>query len=397
MRRIARLNRPNPVLPLALPITLSLALSALLIGLAAFAALSIFAADRASAQDAESLSQVRNRAAPTLSATVDERGIVLSWTLNAGNPTGWKVKEFAFLRQVGNEAAAALSNTASGPDRTFIDGMDTDTKYKYWDGTDLTYTMRAVYERLSDGATLPGKQSNSATVEGAYTTSQVRAGHEPHNVTVTAHATHVLVEWEFDEANNTPPGWKLIGFAAGRYLSSNIHDVTMFLPLEKKNQDPDQRSAKDPMSGVSEAQRMPGFEWNYGVLAYFERLASGNYGSRKQGNAVILVFTAPTLPPPTNVTVETTSLASQIWRNDYVRWSPPHLNWDASLGFNSVSEYIIYRFDSTSEWLRSNPRYDSVSFTTVNTCHFGFWVRARVGLFFSDEVRATNNRTYPCN
>ncbi len=386
MHRNPRLNKLRPVLPLpGLSLALPLALFSLLIGLAAFAAISIFAAGGASAQDAASFNEVRTRAAPTLSATVDERGIVLSWTFDAGNPTGWKVKEFAFLRRVGWESFAALSSTASGPDRTFVDGLDTATKNKYWEGTDLTYTTRAVYERLSDGVTIAGTQSNNATVEGAYTTSQVRAGHEPTNVTVSPHATHVLVEWEFDAENDTPPGWKLIGFAAGRYLSSNIHDVTMFLPLEKRNQNPKQRRVKDYMTGVPEKQRSPGFEWNYGVLAYFERLASGTYGTRKQGNAVVVVFTAPKLPNVRNFAMSSVALGAV---DDHLTWDHPNPAWDSSTGLDTVTGYTLNRIGDPVYLAANITRY-RYAYHCIN---YHWEIRSQYGLFFSGWLRPADYR-----
>ncbi len=359
------------------------------------AALMTFAQPSAAQDVATTFEVQQGDTPPVLTATVTEAGMELTWTYDRPQPAGWQLFEFDIIRKIDGYDTGSLLKPATGTDRTYTDGINGAARNAYWDGADVTYQVRAAYKRNSDGFELPGRSSNEAVVEGAATLSQIKAGYQVSNLSATAHADGVLMEWEFDAEQDSPPGWKLVGFGAGRYLSSNIHDVTMFLPLSSL--DPTQRSAKDPMRGVGETQRMPGFdEWNYGVVARFESLASGAYGSRQHGKSTIVSFTAPTLPPPTNVTVETTSRPSQIRRNDYVRWDPPHLSWDAELGFNSVSEYIVYRWTSTSEWMRARGHYRDVPFSTSNTCWFGFWVRVRIGLFFSDQVRAKNNRNHPC-
>ena len=59
-------------------------------------ALTLTVTKPASAQSVATPQQVGNLAAPTLSADVDERGVVLSWTFNVQVPNGWYLDEFAF-------------------------------------------------------------------------------------------------------------------------------------------------------------------------------------------------------------------------------------------------------------------------------------------------------------
>ncbi len=365
----------------------------LILTLGAFA-LALTVTKPTSAQSVATPQQVGNLAAPTLSADVDERGVVLTWTLNAQVPNGWYLDEFAFLRKVGSDRSTVLSTSASSTDRTHIDELDSDTKTKWFSGTGISYKIRAVYKRSSDDQLRIGRESSFASVQGAKTTSQVRQGYSPQNVSSLAHADGVNLTWTFNEATMTPSGWKLTGFKVVRWLPG---DVTGLVWVQSGDtwDGPDQRSFKDPLDHVPEAQRLPGFQWKYGVIAYYDLLASGSYSPRTQGKAAILTFTAPELPGPRNVQVTGSSDSDGYEHRAQLKWDDPHLTWDASRGFNQTPWYDIYRYDAT--FFYTSGWGNSYNFTSYTACWYGWWVRARIGMFYSDTVRAENNRTGTCS
>ena len=365
----------------------------LILALGAFA-LAMITVKPASAQSVATPQQVGNLAAPTLSATVDERGVVLTWTFDVQVPSGWYLDEFAFLRKVGSDQSRFLRPSASATDRTYVDGLDSDSKTKWLDGTGISYKIRAVYRRTSDDRLRVGRESSFASVAGATSLTQVRQGYSPQNVSALAHADGVNLSWTFNESTMSPHGWKLVGFRVARWLPG---DVTGLVWVQSSDEwdGPGQRSFKDPLDHVPVAQRLPGFEWKYAVIAYYDQLASGSYSPRTQGKAAILTFTAPTLPGPRNVQVTGSSDGSGYEHRAQLKWDDPHLTWDASRGFFQTPWYDIYRWDATFFYTSGYGNY--YNFTTYTACWYGWWVRARIGMFFSDTVRAENNRTGTCS
>ena len=376
-------------------------IAAILILALGAAALSLTLTKPASAQSVATPQQVGNLAAPTLSADVDERGVVLTWTFDVQVPNGWYLDEFAFLRKVGSDQSRFLRPSASATDRTYVDPLDSDSKTKWLNGTGISYKIRAVYRRTSDDRLRVGRESSFASVAGATSLTQVRQGYSPQNVSALAHADGVNLTWTFNESTMSPHGWKLVGFRVVRWLPG---DVTGLVWVQSSDEwdGPGQRSFKDPLDQVPEAQRLPGFEWKYAVIAYYDQLASGSYSPRTQGKAAILTFTAPTMPKPLNFKI---SYKPGTALNDDLRprwlllsWERPHLSWDASTGFTGIDEYHLYKgangYEDDGHWLSFTGQYTSHTWFTewYWYCQGPFQLLAQYGLFYSELVTSSEGR-----
>ena len=373
-------------------------IAAILILALGAAALSLTLTKPASAQSVATPQQVGNLAAPTLSADVDERGVVLTWTFDVQVPSGWYLDEFAFLRKVGSDQSKFLRPSASATDRTYVDGLDSDSKTKWLNGTGISYKIRAVYRRTSDDRLRVGRESSFASVAGATSLTQVRQGYSPQNVSALAHADGVNLTWTFNESTMSPHGWKLVGFRVVRWLPG---DVTGLVWVQSSDEwdGPGQRSFKDPLDHVTEAQRLPGFEWKYAVIAYYDQLASGSYSPRTQGKASILTFTAPTMPKPLNFKINYkpgTPLHEYYPRSLLLSWERPHLSWNASTGFTGIDQFHFYiganGYEDGNHWISRSGQHTSHTWDTQWHCQGPFQILAQYGLFYSEVVTASEAR-----
>ncbi len=331
---------------------------------------------------------------PDLHVTVGENGFVLQWTMSNDTPADWTLNTFGILRTVGNEPTYILGPLLPGTDRSYTDVLDAETKDKWQNGTDITYRLYANFVRDVNGRSeSSATSSDDVTVKGATLISQVQQGYAPLHLSAIAHSNGVNLTWNYDESAMTPSGWRLMGFGIGRWMPGDVAGA-VFIQDDTSWEGPTQRDFKDHMSGVVDEMRMPGFQWNYGVFAYFDRLASGTESVRIMSKAAVTVFEAPKLPSVTNAQVIGHSDPEAVVRDAEVKWDAPHLTWDASLGFNFTPWYTVYTNNANVQFATTGST--SVSFSTINTCWYGWWIRVTIGLFFSDLVQAENNRTGVC-
>ena len=340
------------------------------------------------------LASAQAQATPVLHVTVDQSGFVLQWTMSNDTTTGWTLNTFGMLRTVGNESTKILGSLLPATARSYTDTLDAEAQDKWENGTDITYRVHAIFVRDVNGVSESSETtSDNVTVKGATLISQVQQSYAPLDLSTTAHSNGVKLTWNYDEAAMTPSGWKLMGFGIGRWLPGNVAGAT-FIQDDNSWEGPWQRDFMDHMSGVVDEMRMPGFQWKYGVFAYFDRLATGTNPVRISSKAAVVVFEAPKLPSVTNAQVVGHSDPDATVRDADVKWDAPHLTWDASLGFNITPWYTVYTNNANVQFATTGST--SMSFSTINDCWYGWWIRVTIGLFFSDLVQAENNRTGVC-
>ena len=372
----------------------------LLVGLivGAVAAVGPTSSDRATAQQvATPLQVVQNYAAPSLSAQVLNNGPRLSWQFNESTitPPGWKLAGFSLSRKIkGTSGTLSFINVAAA-DRSYHDVYSGQVMNQWHAGNKYTYDIYAYYQRLSDGTEQVGKTSAEVTIRAAATLEQVKKGYAPPSMTAVARADGVLLQWEYDEATLAPPGWRLSNFAWEIYRWVEGNPGGAVLAMSQTTGARKVRSFTDPMTNTTQAQRYPGYKWNYGIIAHFTPLAPGE-GHR--GKFLKIGFTTPTIPAPRNV--------KHLGEGNYslfsIRWNTPHLSWGSNQGFDGNYQYHVYRFTSTDQYATCcSVDYGWGSDTKqyvyqTSGCWDDWWVRARAGIFFSNAAKASDQRTGRC-
>ena len=216
----------------------------------------------------------------------------------------------------------------------------------------------------------------------------------PPTATITLHADGPVLNWEFDVETQTPAGWQLGGFWVTRWIPGPAarNQYTLLATVSSTDQ-----RYQDSMSGVSEAHRVSGAQFQYAVWPFFNRVSDG----REQAAVpVILTLTVPALPAVTRFGVEHVSglRDSPHWWPQRLWWSKAHLPWGANRGFATASQYILYRRDQ--EYARVSGSAHNYSFEAYQDPYHpgdkcaGYKIRARYGLFYSDYVWAEEHRRY---
>ncbi len=352
------------------------ALLAVLFALAAFTAWSLTSPDRASAQQVATPVQVHQSAAPELSWKYVKGGVQISWTFDADSitPAGWELTEFALRYWIENRrtSLAYLDPSPSATARSRNHTPSGNNFYYWTHGEDAFYGIQAVYERKSDGLERRGKDK-SIRVLGPATVDQVKNAAGP-GFSSEAQEDGVKLTWTYDASTRTPRGWNVSHFEIYRWFPKKPEDVV----VAYKSSDPAARSTVDTsVKDFTLAQRLPGFKWKYGIRAYFDRLG---VNTNQWSKITTLTFTTPTLPNVKNLVVNHVQ-----GYEDRVSWDPPDLSWHS--GFSGVSEYRIYApgTDRTERFTTSTSRV----FGRTNCA--GIFVSYRSGIFYSKQLRATEN------
>ncbi len=352
---------------------------------AMLAASSIFTSDRASAQTGEaSRFDVFSSTPPNLSASIGIGEINLTWTYNTPAPTGWKHIGFTLVRA--NADTDTVDKTfpeQSTSTRSFTDTLDNLSQADWLAGFQYKYLIAAIYQRLSDDAIQrDGARIIRVGVPKAATPEQVAQSNRGLNLSSQAHADGVKLAWT---RPLSPAGWELAGFSIWRWIEGTQGTWTWVgqrLPATA-------RSIKDPLTGTTEAQRMPGAKFKYEMYAIFVRLADGERQAGK--NSKTSVFTSPALPKPRNFAIRygNTGAPEGKW-NMWLTWSAPHLTWDASTGFTSVNRYHIYK-DGTL-WKSVSGGVIGYQWRSGQMCQDGFQIQTQIGLFYSKLADASEMR-----
>ena len=376
MYKTTSMSWPRHILPVAM--------LGFLLAIAMFAASSIFTSDRASAQQAASTFEVLRATPPNLSASIGIGEINLTWTYNTPAPTGWKHIGFTLVRA--NADTDTVDKTfpeQSTSTRSFTDTLDNLSQADWLAGFQYKYLIGAIYQRLSDDAIQrDGARIIRVGVPKAATPKQVSQSNRGLNLSSEAHADGVKLTWT---RPLSPAGWELAGFSIWRWIEGTQGTWTWVgqrLPATA-------RSIKDPLTGSTEAQRMPGAKFKYEMYAIFERLADGERQAGK--NSKTSVFTSPALPKPRNFAIRygNTGAPEGKW-NMWLTWSAPHLTWDASTGFTSVNRYHIYK-DGTL-WKSVSGGVIGYQWRSGQMCQDGFQIQTQIGLFYSKLADASEMR-----
>ncbi len=356
------------------------ALLAVLFALAAFTAWSLASPDRASAQRVATPSQVQQSAAPELSWKYVKGGVNISWTFDAhfNTPSGWELTEFALRYWIENRSTSLAyidpspSATARSRNHTPIGN-----NFYYWThGEDAFYGIQAVYERKSDGLERRGKDK-SIRVQGPATVETVQKTKGPSDFTGEAQQNGVKLSWTYDVSVRTPRGWEVSHFEIGRWLPNKPQTLVM---VYRGHNEPTVRSVVDTtMKDTTDAQRQPGFKWNYAIRPYFDRLG---VNTNQWGGLSTTTFKAPALPGVRNARVVNHSPGY-----DVVYWDPPNLSWHS--GFSGATDYTVRLEPPDNLWLHTEA-------TSMGIGGYGcggvrIWYRA--GLFFSKSVSANHDAT----
>ena len=377
MYKTSPMRWPRHILPVAM--------LGLLLALATFAASSIFSSDRASAQAREaSRLDVLTSTPPDLSASIGIGEINLTWTWNTPVPPGWKHVGFTLVRGNADEDTVDKQfPEQSTSTRSFTDTLDNLSEADWLAGFKYKYIIGAVYQRLSDDAyQRDGTRIIQVEVLEAATPEEVAQYRRPPVLSSKAHADGVNLTWTRPIA---APGWRLAGYSIWRWIEGTQGTWTWVGQRLPANA----RSIKDPLTGSTEAQRMPGAKFKYEMYAIFERLADGERQAGK--NSKTRVFTAPALPKPRNFAMRLPNDAppegsTKVW----LTWNRPHLTWDASTGFTSVDRYHIYK-DGTL-WRSVSGGIIGYIQSTGEKCADGFQIQTQIGLFYSKLVDAIEMR-----
>ncbi len=377
MYKTTSMSWPRHILPVAM--------FGLLLAMAMFAASSIFTGDRASAQTGvASLIDVHTSTPPDLSASIGISEINLTWTYNAPVPRGWKHVGFILTRaNADNDTVDQEFPELSISTRSFTDSLDHLSVEDWLAGFSYKYIIGANYQRLSDGLyQTDGGRIIQAGLPAAVTPEQVAQNRRPPVLSSQAHADGVRLTWT---RPLNPPGWELAGFSIWRWIEGTQGTWTWVgqrLPATA-------RSIKDPLTGTTEAQRMPGAKFKYEMYAIFDRLADGERQAGK--NSKTNVFTAPALPKPRNFSMRFSNdtPAEGPWKL-WLTWNRPHLTWNASTGFTSVDRYHIYK-DGTL-WKSVSGGIIGYISSPGEKCVDGFQIQTQIGLFYSKLADAIETR-----
>ncbi len=328
---------------------------------------------------------------PRLSVSADANGVNLRWRFDEDTqtPPGWKHTGFVLRRSIQGRLGTLrlFEPSFNASVRSFTDPWNDARRNQWADGTDFTYSITTRFQRLANTSEQIGNSDVSAVLAHPATPSEVGqdTGSMP-QLSSVAHADGVDLSWTFNEATMTPRGWNLAGFSIWRWIEGTQGSwswVGQRLPATD-------RSIKDPLTGTSEAERLPGAKFKYEMYAIFTRVADGERQAGK--NSKTSVFTAPALPTPRNFKIEyrlggITPAGTWVMQ---LTWGHPHLSWDASTGFTSVSTYHVYQ--------HGNPRWTFRGETTSHYwrsgtwCEGGFQIRAQIGLFYSNLANSGDTR-----
>ena len=327
---------------------------------------------------------------PKVSVEADSNGVNLSWRFDEDTqtPPGWKHSGFVLRRSVQGKLGTLhlFEPNFDASKRSFTDPWSATRRSQWVSGTNFTYAITTLFQRLSNTSQQIENRDVSAVLAHPATPLEVvqDAAAVP-KLSSEAHADGVNLSWTFDEAT-TPTGWKLGGFSIRR----SIEGVRGSLTYVASRLPTTDRSFKDPLSGTSEAQRMPGEKFSYQMNAFFHRIADG--AEQVGGSSTKHVFKAPALPKPRNFKIgyklgSITPAGTWIMQ---LTWGHPHLTWDASTGFTSVTTYHVYQ--------HGNPRWTFQGGTTSHNwrsgtwCEGGFQIRAQIGLFYSKLANSGDSR-----
>ena len=355
------------------------ALLAVLFALAAFTAWSLTSPDRASAQQVATPVQVHQSAAPDLSWQYVKGGVKISWTFDADSitPAGWELTEFALRYWIENRrtSLAYLDPSPSATARSRNHTPSGNNFYYWTHGEDAFYGIQAVYERKSDGLERRGKDE-SIRVQGPATVDQVKKTKGPSDFTAAAHQNGVKLSWTLDAIARTPRGWAVSHFEIGRWLPNKPETlVTVY-----KGKDPTARSFLDTsMKDTTDAQRQPGFKWNYAIRAYYDRLG---VNTNQWGGLSTVTFKVPALPGVQNARV-----VKQDTHYHVVYWDAPNLSW--SNGFSGVDGYTVRLENPDNLWISA--KGTSIGVNGYSCGGVKIWYRA--GLFFGKSVSANHNES----
>ncbi len=349
---------------------------------------------------------VLNADGATVAATAQYPGALISWSLDAAavTPRGWRLVTFKVARystQLGTVDQRFLDQHEDA--RSFTDPLSAVTSSQWIAGFKYLYGVTPVYQRIIGGTLVDGKQSVALlTVEATTTPLDVVTNYPAPTLTAVAHSDGVQLTWQFDEEASTPPGWKLAGFQLTRWKETKAGNLLRGSRVwfNAPYPSPTDRSLKDPLTGTTMEERLPGGKFFYAINAFYDRLVDD---AQQVGKRTKLVFTAPKLPNARNFTI---SDASQNYRPPLhtlvASWSDPHVNWDATAGFDNVSSYTVYQHGNEIRHERSIGSYVgyptndgsySFDFNVQLRCSFGFQIRAHYGLFYSDLAGYKNNRS----
>ncbi len=364
------------------------ALLAVLVSVTALSAWSLLSVDRASAQSSATTHEIyANYDAPALFAVVKADRVELSWTFDASanKPPGWTHAGFQLQWRFTWKTATSdtISESIGARTRSHTHVLANDLTFYWSTGARIDYSIRARYR--SGGSQAFGKADHLVVRKvdmNPKSPTWVSGQSAKPQLTVAARPSGVLMSWQFDAGKQKPPGWTLEGFRIVRMQVDENNDVVAgSLIFFQPDASPDDRSFKDPLTGVAEELRLPDVKvFQYTVFAYYSRLSDG---LQEIGPSSRRMFTAPSLPKPGGPLGYFSSTREFDW------WAP-NLSWSATSGFNSVSEYQLYENDS----LHSSIAGTQTRASGYLNCDSTYKIRARYGLFFSEYQ--TQTRFFGC-
>ena len=335
---------------------------------------------------------------PKVSVKADSNGVNLSWRFDEDTqtPPGWKLSGFVLRRSVQGKLGTLhlFEPSFAASKRSFTDPWSNARRKQWVSGTNFTYAMTTLFQRLSDTSQqIENRDVNAVLTHPATPLEVVQDAAAVPQLSSEAHADGVNLSWTFNEASMTPDGWRLGGFSIRR----SIEGVRGSLTYVASRLPTTDRSFKDPLTGTSEGQRLPGEKFSYQMNAFFHRIADG--AEQVGGSSKAHVFTAPTMPKPLNFKIgyrPGTRLSTVLPRSLLLSWERPHLSWDASTGFTGIDQYHFYRgsngYEDGSHWLSITGQYTSHTWNTQWYCQGPFQLLAQYGLFYSDLVTSSEGR-----
>ena len=315
-------------------------------------------------------------------------GVRLSWDydVRANTPGGWYLGGFR-IQDWDHEITVRGQDFVSASDRSYVSAMSAKRRNKYFSGTDVSYLVRPQFIRVGPYGGAEDGKSVTKTLPTISSLQDVLKRSPQPKMTTKVTADGMKLSWTINPKALSMDGWELTGFTIWRWIQRT--DTNSFAWVEgsfadvASNLDPTLRTFTDPLTGTTVEQRSHGSKtkFSYRMHAIYKRVVDGAQTPGPESKTAFA--TTPNLPGIQHFYINTGAYVGNGTNSnstDVLRWSHPHLTWDSSTGFDTVSAYDIYLRGSHVKWVSGSSTRVDVGYWWF--CASDYKIRPTYGVFY---------------
>ena len=338
---------------------------------------------------AVSKAEVRNSpAVENLRFEFVPNGVRLHWDydVRANTPDGWFLDGFR-IRDWDHETNLRGQSFTAASHRTFFRAMSATRQSKYLSGTEISYLVQPIFNGVGPNGGFENGKSVTKTLPTILPQQDVLKGSPQPKMSTKVTADGMKLSWTIDQKAVSMAGWELTGFTIWRWIQKPGTNAVAWVEGSyadvASNLDRTLRTFTDPLTGTSVEQRShgSGTKFSYRMHAIYKRVVDGAITPGTDSKTAFA--TTPNLPGIRHFYINTGAYVGSGTNNnstDVLRWSHPHLTWDSSTGFDSVSSYDIYLQGSHIRWVSGSTTRVDVG--DLWFCASDYKIRPTYGVFY---------------